>query len=151
MGNKKRRSTEQCQKNYQRSINRIMRLRIAVGRKMQISADLIKIVNQILNYFFDKIAGTGRKCCEKRKRRCLSGEDILTSIRLILPVRMFKIFKRGIDAMKRVEDINRMSEMGDAIEELRRMVEAFEESFIIVELKLGLWLSLVKYYNHIAS
>ena len=36
---------------------------------------------------------------------------------------MFKIFKRDIDAMKRVEDINRMSEMGDAIEELRRMVE----------------------------
>ena len=48
---------------------------------------------------------------------------MLTSIHLILPVRMFKIFKRDIDAMKRVEDINRMSEMGDAIEELRRMVE----------------------------
>ena len=40
---------------------------------------------------------------------------------------MFKIFKRDIDVMKRVEDINRMSEMGDAIEELRRMIEAFEE------------------------
>ena len=48
---------------------------------------------------------------------------MLTSIHLILPVRMFKIFKRDIDAMKRVEDINRMSETGDAIEELRRMVE----------------------------
>ena len=48
---------------------------------------------------------------------------MLTSIHLILTVRMFKIFKRDIDAMKRVEDINRMSEMGDAIEELRRMVE----------------------------
>ena len=31
-----------------------------------------------------------------------------------------------------------MSVMRDAIEELRRMDEAFEESFIIVELKLGL-------------
>ena len=48
---------------------------------------------------------------------------MLASIHLILTVRMFKIFKRDIDAMKRVEDINRMSEMGDAIEELRRMVE----------------------------
>ena len=48
---------------------------------------------------------------------------MLTSINLILTVRMFKIFKRDIDAMKRVEDINRMSEMRDAIEELRRMVE----------------------------
>ena len=48
---------------------------------------------------------------------------MLTSIHLILTVRMFKIFKRDIDAMKRVEDINRMSETGDAIEELRRMVE----------------------------
>ena len=55
------------------------------------------------------------------------------------------------NAKKKVEDINQMSVMRDAIEELRRMVEAFEESFIIVELKLGLWLSLVKYYNHIAS
>ena len=52
---------------------------------------------------------------------------MLTSIHLILPVRMFKIFKRDIDAMKRVEDINRMSETGDAIEEFRRMVEAYEK------------------------
>ena len=38
------------------------------------------------------------------------------------------------NAKKRVEDINQMSGMRDAIEELIRMVEAFEESFIIVEL-----------------
>ena len=38
------------------------------------------------------------------------------------------------NAKKKVEDINQMSVMRDAIEELRRMVEAFEESFIIVEL-----------------
>ena len=123
MGNKKRRSTEQCQENYQRSIYRIMRLRIAVGRKMQISADLIKIVNQILNDFFDKIAQTASDCCEKRKSSCISEEDMLSSISLILPIRMFKIFKMDIDSMKRVEEINRMSQMADAIEELRREVE----------------------------
>ena len=47
---------------------------------------------------------------------------MLTSIHLILPIRMFKIFKRDIDSTKRAEEINRMSEMVDAIEELRRMV-----------------------------
>ena len=123
MGNKKRRSTEQCQENYQRIIKRIAWVTIGVGKKLQISTDLIKIVNQILNDFFDKIAQTASDCREKRKSSCISGEDILTSIHLILPIKMFKIFKRGIDVMKRVEDINRMSEMGDAIEELRRMVE----------------------------
>ena len=40
---------------------------MAVGGKMQISADHIKIVNQILNDFFDKIAQTASDCCEKRK------------------------------------------------------------------------------------
>ena len=123
MGNKKRRSTEQCQENYQTIIKRIAWVTIGVGKKLQISTDLIKIVNQILNDFFDKIAQTASDCREKRKSSCSSGEDILTSIHLILPIKMFKIFKRGIDVMKRVEDINRMSEMGDAIEELRRMVE----------------------------
>ena len=100
-----------------------MRLRIAVGRKMQISADLIKIVNQILKDFFDKIAQTASDCREKRKSSCISEEDMLTSISLILPIRMFKIFKRDIDSMKRVEEINRMSQMADATEELRRVVE----------------------------
>ena len=56
MGNKKRRSTEQCQENYQRIIKRIAWVTIGVGKKLQISADLIKIVNQILVDFFDKIA-----------------------------------------------------------------------------------------------
>ena len=55
-GNKKRRSTEQCQENYQRCIYRIAWVTIGVGKKLQISADLIKIVNQILVDFFDKIA-----------------------------------------------------------------------------------------------
>ena len=45
-----------------------MRHRIAVGRKMQISAELMKIVNQILNDFFDKIAQTASECREKIKK-----------------------------------------------------------------------------------
>ena len=63
MGNKKRRSTEQCQENYQRVIKRIAWVTIGVGKKLQISADLIKIVNQILVDFFDKIAQTASEFC----------------------------------------------------------------------------------------